>query len=90
MRYLLMLLLTGCGSTEVIRYVDRPVTVEVPVYTPCEVHMPKVVTYTTDRLTARSTDFEKIQALLIERKERGASEDELRLLLSICTNKGES
>lgn len=85
MRYLFVLLLAGCGSTEVIKYVDRPIVVEVPVSIPCEAVVPREAVYSTDKLVISSSDFEKIQALLIERKERGATESELRLLLDSCT-----
>jgi len=84
MRYFFILLLTACGSQETIRYVDRPVTVKVPVIQPCDVLVPEFMEYATARLTAGATDFEKIQSLLIERKERGATEAELRALLILC------
>lgn len=82
----LIILLMGCGSNEVIRYVDRPVKVEVPIVMPCPVEIPAEAQYATDRLTVRATDFEKIRALLVERKERGATETELRVLLASCVD----
>jgi hypothetical protein len=77
----MLALLCGCTTTE---YVDRPVDVYVPVPTPCEVEVPAQVLYATDKLRASDTDFDKIKALLVERRQRAATEEALRLLLGAC------
>ena len=84
MRWLvLVLLLAGCASQKP-EPLPRVVMVDVPVVIPCPVAVPPVEIYATARLTKQSTDFEKIKALLVERKARKQSEDELRDLLQIC------
>ena len=89
MRVLLLIfcgLIIGCTSQPAARYIDRPVRVEVPVLLPCPVTEPPRRGYATAGLVRDSTPFEKIRALLVERKERAATESELRELLGACTS----
>ena len=84
MRALFLVLLTGCAADPVIEYVDRPVEVKVPVVMPCQAVMPAVVRYATEGLKADDSDFDKIKALLVERRQRETTENELRALLGAC------
>lgn len=78
-----MLALIGCGSTpETIVEIQE---VLVPVFEPCDVEMPEEQVYATSVLSSDSTDFEKIRALLVERRQRMTMEEELRLLLDACS-----
>lgn len=80
---LLPLILAGCcANPEVI--IDTQ-EVYIPVYEPCQVDMPRHVSYETESLSKDSSDFEKIRALLVERRQRMVTEGELRLLLDACT-----
>lgn len=75
--------LAGCAGSQ--HTLPRLVRVEVPVMVPCPVVAPHVTPYATARLTRESTDFDKIKALLVERKERAGTESELRELLGVCS-----
>lgn len=85
MRILLLgmiLPIVGCTTTE---YVKEPVDVYVPVPVPCDVEIPPDVRHATDYLSREDSDFDKIKALLVERRERAALEAELRALLKACS-----
>lgn len=85
MRVLLIAIaiLAGCASDPEVRYVSRPVRVEVPVVIPCTVTPPMPENYVTP--AAGDTPFEKVRKLLVERRQRMQVEEELRSLLSVCT-----
>jgi hypothetical protein len=74
--------LSGCASPSTV--VDT-VEVKVPVVLPCEAEVPSPMKYATADLAASSTDFDKIRALLVERRQRMSVEQELRVLLEACT-----
>lgn len=86
--YLLILSLlgvAGCATPKPeIRYVSKPVRVEVPVVIPCGVVMPDAQVYETSMIYADSSDFDKIKAVLVELRQREAAERELRSLLGEC------
>jgi hypothetical protein len=78
-----LLALSGCaGKTKTL---IETVTVQVPVFEPCDVDVPTPLRYATEDLRPGDSDFEKIRALLVERRQRMTVEEELRLLLTACT-----
>lgn len=74
--------IVGCTTTE---YVKEPVDVYVPVPVPCHVNIPPPKRHATDYLSKDDSDFDKIRALLVERRERQSVERELRALLETCS-----
>lgn len=80
------LVLTGCCTTPDPITIVETVEVKVPVRVECPVEMPRRAAYAAEALTAESTDFDKIRALLVERRQRDTAEEELRALLAVCLN----
>ncbi len=58
MKWMLVLVLAGCGSAP-----PAPQRVEVPVFTPCVKSMPQRPAYEFDQLAPTSTDGEVVLAL---------------------------
>ena len=77
------LMLAGCATPR-IEYIREPVEVLVPIAQPCPVTAPGFMEYATEFLTLESDDFEKIRAVLVERRQRSVVEEELRALLEVC------
>jgi hypothetical protein len=73
--------LCGCSTPSTI---IETVEVRVPVIEPCPVSIPDTASYAAEKLSVDDTDFEKIRALLIERRQRISTEEELRALLLAC------
>lgn len=84
--FAMMFLLAGCISQPEPEkvYIKVPVRVEMPVPIPCPVELPAGKRYETKRLKKSDTDFDKIRAVLIELRQRAATEEELRALLGVC------
>ena len=81
MKWMLVLLLTGCGSA--------PPTlqrVEVPVFTPCVKTVPKRPNYEFDRLTSMAPDGEMVLALVRDWVQGRKYEEKLRVLIAGCTD----
>jgi hypothetical protein len=78
-----ILALAGCASAPE-QQLPRVVTVEVPVIQPCPVKVPERAEYATAKLSKKASDFDKIKAILVERKQRETAENELRRLLVVC------
>jgi len=70
------LALAGCGGL--------PERVLVPVPVPCQQELPEVPAWATDTLDDDSSIWEQVRALLAERRQRIAYEDQLRVKLSAC------
>lgn len=81
---LILVLLAGCAGKERIRH--EYIETKVPVPIPCQIEEPAAPVYATHSLTADDSDFVKIRAFVVERKQRIAVEKELRRLLATCTN----
>lgn len=81
---LALLTLAGCATEPEVRYRTRVQQVEIPITQPCPVQIPPVERYATSYLTGLSTDYEKIRALVAERKQRAGMEADLRELLRAC------
>lgn len=80
------LFLVGCTTTErEVVQVAKPVRVEIPVMVPCKAVPPAVPVWETSRLTKDTPDFEKIRALLIERRQRETYEATLLETFGPCT-----
>lgn len=75
---LLAVFLAGCGTTRI------PDVVRVPVPVPCEVAVPAEPEWAVVDLTPRSTIYEKVRALLAERRQRVAYEAQLRATIEAC------
>ena len=58
MKWMLVLVLAGCGSAPL-----APQRVEIPVFTPCVKSMPQRPAYEFDQLTPEATDGEIVLAL---------------------------
>lgn len=80
------LILAGCCTAPEPITVVETLEVEVPVMEKCPVEMPRRVAYSTRSVKKEDSDFDKIRALLMERRERDAAEQELRELLAVCLN----
>ena len=79
MKWMLVLLLAGCGS--VPPAVQR---VEVPVFTPCVKEVPQRPAYEFDRLPAMATDGEIVLALARDWIRGRQYEGQLEVTLSRC------
>ena len=82
--FCVLALLVGCASAPESPPLPRVVTVEMPIVQPCPVKVPEQQVYAAEKLSLASSDFEKIKAVLVERKQRAAAEKELRRLLGVC------
>jgi hypothetical protein len=84
--FVAIIFLVGCCGTPEKEILIETIEVKVPVYEPCPVVQPDPPRYATEGLRKNDTDFEKIRTLLVERRQRSATEAELRLLLDACTD----
>jgi hypothetical protein len=77
--------LVGCATTKepVITTVIQKV--EVPISVPCKVEMPPPRDYNFNKITAEMDIFEKVQALLADRRLHLGYEAELKATLGTCT-----
>ncbi|WP_436526571.1 hypothetical protein [Janthinobacterium sp. GB4P2] len=79
MRWMLVLLLTGCGSAPL-----APQRGEVPVFTPCVKVVPQRPAYEFDKLTPAATDGEIILALARDWPRGREYEGELEAIIEGC------
>lgn len=70
---------SGCAGTV-------PKEVNVPVAVRCEVDMPVPPAWATKTLKKDATIFDQAKAMLAERQQRIAYEDELRSALEVCAD----
>ncbi|WP_426057085.1 hypothetical protein [Janthinobacterium sp. PSPC2-1] len=79
MKWMLVLVLAGCGSAPL-----APQLVEIPVFTPCVKSMPQRPPYEFDQLTPEATDGEIILALARDWPRGRKYELELEVVLASC------
>ena len=79
MKWLLILVLAGCGSAPL-----APQLVEIPVFTPCVKSMPHRPPYEFDQLTPEATDGEIILALARDWPRGRKYEVELEAVIAGC------
>ena len=79
MKWMLALVLTGCGSAPL-----QPQRVEVPVFTPCVKWMPQRPAYEFDQLAPAATDGEIVLALARDWAHGRRYEGALEALLEGC------
>ena len=79
-----VLLLTACSTTRDVVKIET-VEVKVPVLLPCPVQVPERPDYITHTVPEDASIFEKMVALLSDRKLSMAHEEELTTLLRTCT-----
>lgn len=73
---LLALLLCGCNTI--------PRIVKVPIEVPCSVEKPDAPEWATKHLTPKADVFDKVKALLAERRQRMAYESLLEAAVDAC------
>lgn len=76
MKWLLVLLLVGCAS--------KPLEVKIPVYVPCVKDKPARPAYETEKLTAASSDGEKVLALARDKPTHLKYEGQLEAVIAGC------
>lgn len=76
MKWLLVLMLVGCASKSITQ------EVKIPVYVACVKDKPKRPTYETEKLTAASSDGEKILALARDKPKHLKYEGQLEALIA--------
>jgi hypothetical protein len=79
MKWMLVLMLAGCGSAPL-----APLRVEVPVFTPCVNAVPKRPAYEFDQLTRVVTDGEIVLALARDWPRGRKYEGELEAVIAGC------
>lgn len=79
MKWMLVLLLAGCGSAPL-----APQLVEVPVFTPCVKSMPQRPGYEFDQLAPEATDGEIVLALARDWSRGRKYEVELEAVIAGC------
>ena len=79
MKWLLVLVLAGCGSAPL-----APQLVEIPVFTPCVKSMPQRPAYEFDQLTPEAADGEIILALARDWPRGRKYEVELEAIIAGC------
>ena len=79
MKWLLILLLAGCGSAPL-----APQQVEVPVFTPCVKVVPQRPVYEFDKLAPMATDGEIVLALARDWSRGRKYEVELEAVIAGC------
>lgn len=73
-------LLTGCSSQPLY----KPVTVDVPVFVPCQIPVVTHPVWPTQDLTEKSTLQDQIKALLAENELRQGYEAQLEASMKFC------
>ena len=81
MKWILVLVLAGCGSAPL-----APQRVDVPVFTPCVKTVPKRPAYEFDQLTPAATDGEIVLALARDWPQGRKDEVELEAVIAGCTH----
>lgn len=76
---LLVIALTACSTTA-----PRVQEVLVPIQVPCKIDKPTKPDFAVDTLGIDANIFEKVKALLAERKQRMGYEKELEVLIDRC------
>ena len=79
MKWMLVLVLAGCGSAPL-----APQLVEIPVFTPCVKSLPQRPAYEFDQLTPEATDGEIILALARDWPRGRKYEVELEAVIAGC------
>ena len=79
MKWMLVLVLAGCGSAPL-----APQLVEIPVFTPCVKSMPQRPAYEFDQLTPVATDGEIVLALARDWPRGRKYEVELEAVIAGC------
>ena len=79
MKWLLILVLAGCGSAPL-----APQLVEIPVFTPCVKSVPQRPVYEFDQLAPAATDGESVLALARDWPRSRKYEGELEAVLAGC------
>lgn len=79
MKWMLVLVLAGCGSAPL-----APQLVEIPVFTPCVKSMPQRPAYEFDQLTPAATDGEIVLALARDWPRGRKYEVELEAVIAGC------
>ena len=79
MKWMLVLVLAGCGSAPL-----APQLVEIPVFTPCVKSMPQRPAYEFDQLTPEATDGEIVLALARDWPRGRKYEVELEAVIAGC------
>ena len=79
MKWMLVLVLAGCGSAPLV-----PQLVEIPVFTPCVKSLPQRPAYEFDQLTPEATDGEIILALARDWPRGRKYEVELEAVIAGC------
>ena len=79
MKWILVLLLVGCGSAPL-----APQLVEVPVFTPCVKVVPKRPAYEFDQLAPAATDGEIVLALSRDWSRGRTYEADLQAIIEGC------
>ena len=78
--FVLSLLLAGCSAQPIY----KPVTVEVPVFVPCQPPIVAHAVWPTQSLSGQSALFEQVKALLAENELRQGYEVQLEAALQAC------
>lgn len=84
MKWMLVLLLAGCGSAPL-----APQRIEVPVFTPCVEMVPKRPAYEFDQLAPAAEDGEIVLALARDWPRGRKYEVELEAIIAGCIPPGE-
>ncbi|SDM76998.1 hypothetical protein SAMN05216517_106100 [Janthinobacterium sp. OK676] len=79
MKWMLVLVLAGCGSAP-----PAPHPVEIPVFTPCVKSVPQRPAYEFDKLPSTATDGEIVLALVRDWIRGRQYEGQLEATLSAC------
>ena len=78
------LLLAGCAAVPTERIVDRSIEVKVPVPVPCVVETVERPVFAVEQLPPDASTFERVRALLIERRQRIAYEAQRDAAIAAC------
>lgn len=77
--FVLLLTMVACSTVP-----SNPVEVKIPVGIPCKIDPPVKPKFEVDKLTDKSSTFDKVKALLAERKQRQGYEIELEAAVKSC------
>ena len=83
--FLTLLTLVGCATTKEPVITTIVQKVEVPIAVPCKVEIPPTRDWNFNKITAEMDIFEKVQALLADRRLHLGYEAELKASLGTCT-----